>query len=209
MSKETYIEVHLKPNSPEYMEIESTFRSSADRYNKRVVIESVIRVQNRPLFLLYQAAAKVMKADYAGTRLETRIEKQLWHGTSSDTVLDITRHGFNRSYCGKNAVAYGNGVYFAVASQYSCQSKYASPDSSGLCHIILADVLIGEYAQGCPRLKEPPEKRPKIGFAASDRYVGLLVWAYKNLCLGAQRQSFHPAMQAIFRCLNHACAYAP
>ena len=41
-------------------------------------------------------------------------EKRLFHGTEKATIPKI-----NRSFCGKNATAYGKGVYFAVGASYS------------------------------------------------------------------------------------------
>jgi len=34
----------------------------------------------------------------------TQLERMLWHGTSSETLENINKHGFNRSYCGKNGI---------------------------------------------------------------------------------------------------------
>lgn len=33
----------------------------------------------------------------------------LWHGSNADVVRKITQQGFNRSFCGRNATAYGKG----------------------------------------------------------------------------------------------------
>jgi hypothetical protein len=57
-------------------------------------------------------------------------EMILFHGTSPDAVEDIVRHGFNRSYCGKNATTYGKGVYFAKDASYAADKIY-SPASAG------------------------------------------------------------------------------
>ena len=40
-----------------------------------------------------------MKANY---RRSEPFERNLWHGTSPDSIISINTHGFNRSYCGKN-----------------------------------------------------------------------------------------------------------
>merc|ERR1712167_489021 len=54
------------------------------------------------------------------TAAAARFERRwLFHGTDQDTVPKITQQGFNRSFCGKNATAYGKGVYFARDSEYS------------------------------------------------------------------------------------------
>ena len=33
-----------------------------------------------------------------------QIERQLWHGTSPESIDSINTNGFNRSYCGKNGL---------------------------------------------------------------------------------------------------------
>lgn len=48
-------------------------------------------------------------------------EMNLFHGTSGDSIEKIYTAGFNRSYCGVNGVAFGQGVYFAVNSSLSDQ----------------------------------------------------------------------------------------
>ena len=53
----------------------------------------------------------------------------LFHGTTADTVPKITQQGFNRAFAGKNAVAYGRGVYYARDASYS--DHYAVADASG------------------------------------------------------------------------------
>jgi hypothetical protein len=44
-------------------------------------------------------------------------EKRLFHGTETTEKATIPK--INRSFCGKNATAYGKGVYFAVDASYS------------------------------------------------------------------------------------------
>ncbi|ELT87789.1 hypothetical protein CAPTEDRAFT_114110, partial [Capitella teleta] len=72
---------------------------------------------------------------------------------------------FNRSYCGKNAIAYGAGSYFAVNASYSMRNNYSPPDPNRLRYIFQASVVTGLYAKGNPRLRDPPPKnsdRPDI-----------------------------------------------
>ena len=52
-------------------------------------------------------------------------EKRLFRGTEKATIPKI-----NMSFCGKNATAYGKGVYFAVDASYSIDI-YSCPDSQG------------------------------------------------------------------------------
>merc|ERR1712167_118425 len=62
------------------------------------------------------------------TAAAARFERRwLFHGTDQDTVPKITQQGFNRSFCGKNATAYGKGVYFALNSSYSACDQYSPP----------------------------------------------------------------------------------
>ena len=51
-------------------------------------------------------------------------EKRLFHDTERDTIPKINRNSFNMFFCGKNATAYGKGVYFAVDVSYSIDDTY-------------------------------------------------------------------------------------
>ena len=79
--------------------------------------------------------------------LQWPIEKTLFHGTNEDSVENIWRTGFNRSYAGKNATAFGRGVYFATNS---CYSHHYTDIRKGkfFGHMFVCNVLIGKYAVG-------------------------------------------------------------
>ena len=55
----------------------------------------------------------------------------LFHGTTTDAVEKIMRQGFDRGLAGRNATAYGVGVYFARDARYSAHPKYSPPDAAG------------------------------------------------------------------------------
>jgi poly [ADP-ribose] polymerase 10/14/15 len=83
-------------------------------------------------------------------------EKRLFHGTERDTIPKINRNSFNRSFCGKNATAYGKGVYFAVDASYSIDDKYSHPDSQGNKYMYLARVVVGDFCVGDDTMNVPP-----------------------------------------------------
>ena len=56
------------------------------------------------------------------------------------------QQGFNRMFCGKNAVRFGKGVYFALTSAYS--NNYAMADAKGVKRMFICRVLVGETSQG-------------------------------------------------------------
>ncbi|XP_062569514.1 protein mono-ADP-ribosyltransferase PARP15-like [Saccostrea cucullata] len=88
----------------------------------------------------------------------TQNERELWHGTAPEAVNSINSLGFNRSYCGKNATAFGEGVYFAVNAGYSAQDKYSRRDPSGNKLMYLCKVLTGEFTLGKAGMRVPPSK---------------------------------------------------
>jgi poly [ADP-ribose] polymerase 10/14/15 len=61
------------------------------------------------------------------------------------------------------AVAYGNGVYFAVNPAYSAQSQYSRPDTNGNKRMYICKVLVGEFIQGKGGMKVPPQKAGAAG----------------------------------------------
>ncbi|KAL5022027.1 hypothetical protein ScPMuIL_001182 [Solemya velum] len=114
---------------------------------------SIERIQNRTLYMQYTAKKKLLEQN-----APKQVERYLWHGTSAETVDSINAHGFNRSYCGKNATAYGDGVYFAVNPTYSASNTYSRPDANGYKRCYYACVLTGEFTQGRQGMRVPPPK---------------------------------------------------
>ena len=67
---------------------------------------------------------------------------------STATVPKIQAQGFNRAFAGKNAVAYGKGVYFARDASYSCSTIYSAPDRKGVQRMFLCRVAVGDWCHG-------------------------------------------------------------
>ena len=93
-------------------------------------------------------------------------EKQLFHGTSPETVEAICKQNFDWRLHGKNATMYGEGSYFAVNASYS--DKYAKRDSNLSQFMFLAKVLVGSYTEGRSGYRRPPPKNRSN--PASDLY---------------------------------------
>ncbi|VDI06302.1 poly [ADP-ribose] polymerase 10/14/15 [Mytilus galloprovincialis] len=148
--------VTLQPADKEYQDVVKDFQTNmAENYNSIVKME---KIQNRTLQQQYAAKKKSMDSTNAKGNNN---ELKLWHGTAMEAVDSINTYGFNRSYCGKNAVAYGNGVYFAVNPTYSAQAQYARPD--GNKRMYMCKVLVGEYTKGQGGMKVPPPKPGAAG----------------------------------------------
>jgi poly [ADP-ribose] polymerase 10/14/15 len=115
-----------------------------------VCVAKVERVQNLPLWQSYAIKRKnVLERENALSSSNQRFERiWLFHGTDEDTCGKIQEQGFNRSFCGKNATAYGKGVYFARDSTYAARPAYAVPDANGVQRMFACRVLIGQYCQG-------------------------------------------------------------
>ena len=72
----------------------------------------------------------------------------LFHGTTSAVIPKIVKQGFNRAFAGRNAVAFGKGVYFARDAAYSSHSSYSTPDSNGIQRMFLCRVAVGDWCRG-------------------------------------------------------------
>lgn len=59
------------------------------------------------------------------------------------------------------AVAHGNGTYFAKEAWYSCHDHYSNPDESGLKYIYRARVMTGSPCKSKSGMKEPDPLDPK------------------------------------------------
>ena len=135
-------------NGPERSEAVRRFRLTLP-HNVRV--HSVERVQNLPLWQSYvvKRQSVFMREPATASTAAARFERAfLFHGTDESTVPKIVHQGFNRSFCGKNATAFGKGVYFARDASYSMSSSYSKPDVHGVQRMFLARVCIGDYCKG-------------------------------------------------------------
>ncbi|KAM4626660.1 protein mono-ADP-ribosyltransferase PARP14-like [Discoglossus pictus] len=141
--------VVLKTGSSEYTDVQSQFTRTC---NKKIL--QIERIQNQTLWQNYQIKKKSMD----DKNVNMNNEKQLFHGTDPDTVKNVNRNGFNRSFAGRNAAAIGNGTYFAVNANYSAQDTYSRPDANGSKYMYLARVLTGMSCAGKAGLVTPPAK---------------------------------------------------
>lgn len=147
MGNSNYIKVELKPGA-EYDQVKNAFPGN-------FTIVKIERIQNIGLYRKYKIHLdQTNKTNPPGTNNET---KGLWHGTSDAVTEKINAHGFDRSYCGKNATAYGMGVYFARDAQYSLSSTYSPPDTNGHKHIYMCNVITGISCLGSPNIRFLPD----------------------------------------------------
>ncbi|XP_029633941.1 protein mono-ADP-ribosyltransferase PARP14-like [Octopus sinensis] len=133
-------------NGPEYDDIQATFSRNLPSYR----IIKIERIQNKTLYQGYQALKR--KFEVENPNITNEVDG-LWHGTAEGSIDGINKSGFNRSYCGKNATAFGNGVYFARRIRYSANDKYSVPDANKTKRIYKCSVLVGRMMQGHRRLK--------------------------------------------------------
>ncbi|KAG7317400.1 hypothetical protein KOW79_019698 [Hemibagrus wyckioides] len=140
----------LEKESEEYKEVAAEFFSSlTDKSNVQII--QVEKLTNRLLYSQYLLKKADMEQKVRGD-----VERTLYHGTSESSVKEICIHGFNRSFCGKNATAFGQGVYFAVKSSYSISDTYSPHNADGHKFIFVARVLTGEFTQGKHDMRTAP-----------------------------------------------------
>ncbi|XP_060681205.1 protein mono-ADP-ribosyltransferase PARP10 isoform X1 [Hemiscyllium ocellatum] len=144
--------VHLDEASEEYCKMVRHFYDTLKDMHNKIRIIKVEKVNNP---LLYQQYT-LKKTSMAAT--QTDVERILFHGTSEGSTREISMHGFNRSFCGKNATVYGQGVYFAVNAVVSAQDQYSPPNDKGHKFVFVAKVLTGTYTNGKAEMKTPPLK---------------------------------------------------
>ena len=87
--------------------------------------------------------------------------RQLFHGTSEDSVAAICQQGFDWRLCGTHGTAHGKGSYFAVNASYS--DGYAKT-SQGHKKMFLAKVIVGTYVVGNGSTVRPPPRNPVIPY---------------------------------------------
>ncbi|KAK0150584.1 Poly [ADP-ribose] polymerase 10 [Merluccius polli] len=141
-------------SSVEFQEVVKNFYSTIEEYHSKIKIIKVEKLENRLLYNQY----KLKKASLYQSGIHKEVERTLYHGTSESSVKEICLHGFNRSFCGKNATVYGQGVYFALNSSLSLRETYSPPNRDKLKFVFVAKVLTGDYTLGCNSMKAAPLK---------------------------------------------------
>jgi serine/threonine protein kinase len=147
------VRVALDPLQEECGEVAAFFQASlGPRFS--VTALRIERVQNPGQWRQYQAK----KSDMERRGNPGHGERRLFHGTDEATVPKIISTAFNRSYCGKNATAYGEGVYFARDASFSACDNYSRPNVLREKHIFLCRVLVGAYTRGDSSMRVPPPR---------------------------------------------------
>ncbi|KAM5276355.1 protein mono-ADP-ribosyltransferase PARP14 [Hipposideros larvatus] len=145
--------VELQPGNAEYDTVAKEFNQTCSHFK----IKKIERIQNPRLWRSYMIQKKVMD----DKNKHIRNERQLFHGTDAGSLPHVNQLGFNRSYAGKNAVAFGKGTYFAVKASYSANDTYSKPDINKNKHMYYVRVLTGVYTRGNSSLIVPPPKNPQ------------------------------------------------
>ncbi|XP_045575841.1 protein mono-ADP-ribosyltransferase PARP14 isoform X1 [Salmo salar] len=139
----------IQPGTSEHDEVLGLFQATCQN-----TVLKIERIQNPSLWKNLQ----IKKQEMDSKNRHQNNEKRLFHGTCPQIIDKINANGFNRSYAGKNAAAYGNGTYFAVEASYSADDTYSVPDSQGQKHMYLCHVLTGDFTEGEQYMIVPPAK---------------------------------------------------
>ncbi|XP_018091253.1 protein mono-ADP-ribosyltransferase PARP15 isoform X2 [Xenopus laevis] len=158
MGTSEYLIVELPRDSTEFKTIENDFLNSAKPLCSQVI--KIKRVQNVKLWRIFEVQKEYVQSCHPNQQNH----RCLYHGSSEGTVAKISKFGFNRSFCGRNATRYGKGTYFAKHASYSCDDLYSVPDENRHKHIILASVITGKWCLGKRHYLEPPpmEDNPNL-----------------------------------------------
>ncbi|KAI4880409.1 hypothetical protein NFI96_019083 [Prochilodus magdalenae] len=144
-------------DSEEYKKIEKTFLNSSRHTNVAPVqVKEIHRIQSQSQWQGYSVLKQAVDKKYPNQTNESF----LYHGTTKEISEKINKNGFNRSFCGRNAVVHGDGTYFAKYAWYSCQDQYSNPDDKGLKYIYRARVVTGSPCKSHKGMKEPDPLDP-------------------------------------------------
>ncbi|CAL8320718.1 unnamed protein product [Merluccius merluccius] len=142
MGNKTLDVVDLSPTSKQYKVVAEHFlKTSKDPQNATSITFTVV---------------KMLDKKYP----KNKNEIDLYHGSTVEICQKVNNYGFNRSFCGRNAIAYGKGTYFAKQSWYSCNDQYSSPDAQGVKYMYQARVLVGKPCLGVTNMVEPTPLDP-------------------------------------------------
>ncbi|XP_036426976.1 LOW QUALITY PROTEIN: protein mono-ADP-ribosyltransferase PARP14-like [Colossoma macropomum] len=162
----------LTPDSDEYKKIETAFLTSSQHPDiDPVEVVQIRRIQNKGQWQRYSVLKQEVDKKYP----DQINEQFLYHGTTREICQKINNNGFNRSFCGRNAVAHGHGTYFALEAWYSCQHRFSNPDENRLKYVYRARVVTGTPCRSRRGMKEPDPLDP------NDPRAGLFDCAVDNL----------------------------
>ncbi|XP_078489361.1 protein mono-ADP-ribosyltransferase PARP14-like [Ciona intestinalis] len=153
----------ITPNVPEncseFKEVKLKFLNTGTPINSVVQLQ---RIQNCSHYAQFQAKKEEVKRELKSLRLPYPPTRELYHGTTNKITEKICKEGFNRSFAGKNATKFGQGMYFAVQSQYCHSNAYAKPDKWNVRRMFLVEVATGVYAPtpGNKNMITPPVRNP-------------------------------------------------
>ena len=152
------IRIDVIRGSQEYHEVVEFFLRACHAQREYIFVERVERIQNLALWQSFSVKRQSMKSrdeKNPGNRVNNRdvgsVEYRggwLFHGTTAEIAAKIEKQGFNRAFAGRNAVAYGRGVYFARDASYSSHPAYSNPDEDGIQRIFLCRVAVGDWCKG-------------------------------------------------------------
>lgn len=143
-------ELFTVPDGPEKKAAVAAFMKTL---SGNIQVVEVKRVQNVAMWQSFAVKRQTIlkrEEQEKGHEVSTSTYERCWlfHGTDGDTVPAIIETGFNRSFAGKNATAFGKGVYFARDASYSSSSTYSRPNDQGVQHMFLVRVVVGQYCLG-------------------------------------------------------------
>ena len=168
--------------SSEYHDISRFFLAALGAQRECVEVMQVERIQSTPLWQTYAVKKETMKARNAkhpeslvnNTDLDAVEFRWLFHGTEAGAIPKIINQGFNRAFAGRNAVAYGKGVYFAREASYSSHPSYSTPDERGIQRMFLCRVAVGDWCEG-HHGQLTPDTKPRNGFELFDSTVDNII----------------------------------
>merc|ERR1712130_657999 len=147
--------VALNTNNDDYQMVYSTFLESANFTNSEIETIFIYKVNNKHRDDAYLNKKKQILQLLNNDKSKLN-EKALYHGTALETIIKILHQGFLRQFTAR--AAYGKGVYFARDASYSCNVNYSQPDNDEFQHVLLSNVICGEWTVGKSEMKIPPSK---------------------------------------------------
>ncbi|KAM6458465.1 protein mono-ADP-ribosyltransferase PARP10 isoform 2-T2 [Liasis olivaceus] len=166
-------EVKLLPLTERSEEFQRTVRGFYDTLgdlHSKLWIVKLEKVMHPLLYQQYQLKKAAMEKACG----HQAVERILYHGTTEQSSHEICQHGFNRSFCGKNATHYGHGVYFAAKASLSAQDRYSPCNPDGNKYIFVTRTLVGDYTTGSPGLRAPPPREEDSALRRYDSTVDSL-----------------------------------
>lgn len=165
----------LGDSSPKYRELKGAFEASTPSSKVKNVVQCIHEVRS-DFWRRRQQLYNLTRGQLKEARAEPVAEVQAWHGSTPEGITGILLSGFLLPPP-ENGRVLGHGVYFAVPTMPYMAAEYSDVDDTGLCHVLLCDLLLGNVEVATASMTGPSSNKYDNGVDNLEQPNRYIIWA--------------------------------